>query len=577
MSKNMRLTRAGTLLIPFVCISFLVTGCAKRKPPVAETEAAPQKIVLTEKQTEPPTEKHTEPPTEKKISPKDIQVMVPKTTRNGKSEYQITTGSGELTGALTFVSTSDAFLGTVSEDKAFYTGKDGSLSNAGNGWTESESSFMDFWNKFYEAEYKENIELGGVVCCKYTIETEDPVGQVNGIAEMEGYEDVMSGDTTINFYVSSQTNDILRVDGKTTFMGEKNGNSEQGQVAVVYIPNSTETVTIKKPEAVEKETEIVDDYEPGYISEETNTYKNATFNIQIVGNDLFYFDAYKTEELEDNYKAANSPYVEEAYAQGDGVILNISTTKKNAATASACLSKYLTDSKAENIQASTPLNVDNTSYITSTATINNTTTKNYCAESDDRVIIITLYYQNEETVAAFESSIYTVDADPFWQEEEWTLEGIYTLKTPKGYSIVNGNSGDLYVTMKSENDELTVFAIADSTIDEEVSEESTTSSNVTRTLITEDQLPLSDGSNATYLVVKNEEPAYKYYTYIGLVQKDANVIKIYLVSTKENADYKQVFTEISNGISADIQTDDGLQVDTETAMEDNQPDITIEN
>ena len=77
--------------------------------------------------------------------------------------------------------------------------------------------------------------------------------------------------------------------------------------------------------------------------------------------------------------------------------------------------------------------------------------------------------------------------------------------------------------------------------------------NTTRVVKNEEDITLSDGTVMKYLAVFNTEPNLTYYTYVGLAQKDTAVIKFYAVSTAENADFKNIYTEIANSVSVATQ------------------------
>lgn len=207
-------------------------------------------------------------------------------------------------------------------------------------------------------------------------------------------------------------------------------------------------------------------------------------------------------------------------------------------------------------------------YATSTSTINQTQTKTYGTGVDGQVLIFTLYYTDAATIDSFEKkNIFSTSENPFWEAESWTLEGKYQVTTPKSYSIVKGESGDLYVDMKSSADELNVFAIENSSIDTEIENETATEGNTTRVVKGQEDVALADGSTMKYLMVFNTEPNLTYYTYVGLIQKDTAVIKLYAVSTVENADFKSTYTEIANNVSVPEQ---------ETAAGQENPDAQTE-
>ena len=84
-----------------------------------------------------------------------------------------------------------------------------------------------------------------------------------------------------------------------------------------------------------------------------------------------------------------------------------------------------------------------------------------------------------------------------------------------------------------------------------------------------------------YLAVFNTEPNLTYYTYVGLAQKDTAVIKFYAVSTAENADFKNIYTEIANSVSVASQetvaSDDGAATETEISTDNAVETEAIQN
>ena len=201
----------------------------------------------------------------------------------------------------------------------------------------------------------------------------------------------------------------------------------------------------------------------------------------------------------------------------------------------------MTDSGATAVQTAGVVEAGTLSYLCSTAVINDAKTKTYCAEQDGRALIMTIYYTDDGTPAVFESNVYGFGEDPLWEEETWTLAGKIDVRTPKGYSIVKGESNDLYVCMESSSGDVNVFALDGRTIDEEFEKETATTSDTARDVVFDEWKTASDGSEMRYFVVKNSDPNYDYYTYVGLAQKDSVVLKYYAVSSSGDLDYSGTF------------------------------------
>ena len=102
-------------------------------------------------------------------------------------------------------------------------------------------------------------------------------------------------------------------------------------------------------------------------------------------------DRDKTEELKITYQESGSKYQEEAYGNGDGIILNISSIPSKGASTEDVIQTYLTDSFAEKVETGENITYADKNYATSTANINATKTKTYATGLDGRVLLITLY------------------------------------------------------------------------------------------------------------------------------------------------------------------------------------------
>ena len=166
---------------------------------------------------------------------------------------------------------------------------------------------------------------------------------------------------------------------------------------------------------------------------------------------------------------------------------------------------------------------------------------------DGRVLLITLYYTVDASLVIFQKyNISKFGEDTTWEPASWVMEGKYQVTTPSGYTISQNDSGDLYTCMQSASDEINIFAIENSNLDTEIANETQTANGVTREIKIQEAVDLADGTQMQYYVVNNSEPNISYYTYIGLIQKDSAVIKFYVVSSADSADYKSIYTELAN-------------------------------
>ena len=336
----------------------------------------------------------------------------------------------------------------------------------------------------------------------------------------------------------------MRVDVSMPFMATAgDGTDVKGEISGSITVSDVNSEVVMKPEVKAKETEETSlQYKAGELMDDKNAYQNQQFGIQILGQSLFTFDSSKTEEIKTNYSDTGSRYQEEVYASGDGIILNVSSVPSNRSSTEDILNQYLTDSSAENVVSGENIKMAGNTYATAYASINQTQTKTYGTGVNGQVLLITVYYTEEGTVDSFEKkNVFSTSENPFWESETWTLEGKYTVTTPNGYSVVKSESGDLYVDMVSSADEINVFAIENSSVDQEREKETQMEGNTTRVVKMEEDVALTDGTSMKYLVVFNTEPNLTYYTYVGLVQKDTAVMKFYAVSTAENAGFKNIY------------------------------------
>lgn len=564
-------------ILAMTCLSLsmasILAGCSLTPQKTPQTEASTEaKPVVPQTEAQSETAVQTESETQKETSLKDVQVSVEKGGRKGNVELQIEDSTGSKQISENFASSSSAFSSQDSEGNGVYMDSDSVLYTRDGKWKEIQGDYQDIFNLIYsdECEKKEDTVINDNACYHLSLDSDDNIGVLLGYCYMNGYSDIVCGSTHFDFYINRETKQFVRIDISMPFMATAGDSTDaKGEISGSITVTDSNTDTVVKPEAEKDDSKASkSDYTPGEIIEDKNAYQNQQFGIQILGQDMFTFDSSKTDELKNSYKDSGSKYQEEAYASGNGVILNISSIASNGASTEDVIKQYLSDSAAEGVTAGDQVKLAGNNYATSTSTINQTQTKTYGTGVDGQVLIFTLYYTDAATIDSFEKkNIFSTSENPFWEAESWTLEGKYQITTPKGYSIVKGESGDLYVDMKSSADELNVFAIENSSIDTEIENETATEGNTTRVVKGQEDVALADGSTMKYLMVFNTEPNLTYYTYVGLIQKDTAVIKLYAVSTVENADFKSTYTEIANNVSVPEQ---------ETAAGQENPDAQTE-
>lgn len=545
-------------ILAMTCFSLsmasVLTGCSLTPQKTPKTEASTEvKPVVPQTETQSETAVQTETKALKEASLKDVQVSVEKGGRKGNVELQIEDSTGSKQISENFASSSSAFSSQDSEENGVYMDSDSVLYARDGKWKEIQGDYQDIFNLIYsdECDKKEDTVINDNACYHLSLDSDDNIGALLGYCYMNGYSDIVCGSTHFDFYINRETKQFVRIDVSMPFLATAGDSTDtKGEISGSIIVTDTNADAIVKPETEKEDTKTAaSDYKTGEILGDKNAYQNQQFGIQILGQDLFTFDSAKTDELKGSYIDSGSKYQEEAYAYGDGVILNISSIESNGSSTEDIIKQYLSDSAAEEVNAGEQIKLAGNNYATATSIINQTQTKTYGTGVDGQVLIFTLYYTDVATIDSFEKkNIFSTSENPFWEAECWTLEGKYQVTTPKGYSIVKGESGDLYVDMKSSFDELNVFAIENSSIDTEIVNETVTEGNTTREVKGQEDVTLADGSVMKYLMVFNTEPNLTYYTYVGLIQKDTAVIKIYAVSSADNADFKATYTDVANSI-----------------------------
>lgn len=543
--------------------SMMLSGCAIT-PQKAETEAKVE-VSPVVPQTESETQTETQTETAKKEVPlKDIQVSIPRTGKKGTVSLQVDGQSGSNDITQSFVSTSGAFQ-SVSDDgtDGVYAGEDGVLYEKDGAWKETGEEYQGLFPLVYseDCEKLDDTSIDDTACYHLSVDSDESVSVLTAFCYCQGYTDIVGGSTRADFYVAKETFEIVRVDVSMPFMGTAaDGTDTKGEVSGSISVSGTSDEKLEAPEAEQETTEKEQDYTAGELMAEKNGYMNQQFGLQVLGGSLFTFDTDKTQELKDSYTSSGSAYTEEAYGSGDGIILNISSIQSHGSSTEDILQKYLSDSAAENITAGDNVDLAGKTYATAVSTINQTQTKSYATGVDGQVLILTLYYTQDTSIAEFEKNIYSSSENPYWEASSWILESKYQVTTPNGYSIVNSESGELYVCMASSTDEVNVFAMEGSSLEDEIAKETTSEGDTGREVRAQEDITLADGSTMNYYAVLNTEPNLTYYTYVGFIQKDTAVIKFYAVSTADDADYKKVYTEFANGttvIAADSTTADG--------------------
>ena len=122
----------------------------------------------------------------------------------------------------------------------------------------------------------------------------------------------------------------------------------------------------------------------------------------------------------------------------------------------------------------------------------------------------------------------------------------YTVKTIKGYTIDTSNSGNLYVCMKSSGREINIFALENTSLENEIEKQMESEDGETKEIISNTQIPLNSG-NLTYLIIHSTEPDFEYWIHVGLQPVENGMLEYYSIETEEDADCSDVFRQFAEG------------------------------
>lgn len=546
--RRFNMSKKILLLLFAVC---LVSGCGKKEDleQTKETELA----VIT-----PTVEREYK---EKEITTKDVQLSVSEKCQSGSLQYQISVGSETREGIMNYQASPEAFY-AAGQDSALYAGTECSMFRVQDKWIEQGESFQDLFNKVQEdAELKKDASVDGISCHHLQIKNDDVIPICFSLLYLNGIRDAANSEMDLDFYINQDNGNIIRTEISMPFLGSMKNKETEGVLTIRLTANEwPDDLQIPKPE-IEMENNR-NTYETGNIVEDKNVYRNDVFKIQVLGKNLINFDSAKTQELKEQYLSSGSNYQEEAYALGENLILNISSINTELNT-EEIMKKYLSDSGASDIKISDPLKAADLELYCAVAKINSTKTKSYCVKKNQLSLIMTLYYLSDDNVKSFEGNIFSTDEDPFWQEENWTLLDKYTVKTIKGYTIDTSNSGNLYVCMKSSGREINIFALENTSLENEIEKQIESEDGETKEIISNTQIPLNSG-NLTYLIIHSTEPDFEYWIHVGLQPVENGMLEYYSIETEEDADCSDVFRQFAEGCS--VVTQNGTDQNTETSQ-----------
>lgn len=522
------------LFTTLICLSVLkMSGCS----PGEETSEPEQETVVEVLEEK------------KEMGMKDIQVHIPKTGRTGFLNYQITISTGNMEGTLKYLDSGKRFHGKDTAAREYFCSEEEILYAEKTEWKKEKIPYENIWNLVYEndCELIEEITIDGNECYHLKLsENEKEFSCIKALLYSLGFQDPFVGNASYDFYVRKDSFEILRMDVYAPFLADVNEKSASGIYEISFFVEEAGELNIEIPNIKTKEELIEEkpEHETGKVLYGNNLYQNPLFDLQVYGNDLLWFDQEQTENLIRQYKENQNGYQEEAYAQGDGILLNISSKQTEIMDVRELLDKYLSESNGADQKDTGELQVGDTIFLSSYSKINDTKTKTYAAKVDDLVLFLTLYYQDKSSVALFEKSLFTMSDNPLWKPEDWILAEKYQFTTPENYTISKTESSGLYLCMESSKEIINLFDISGSQVETELTRETENNGNIIREVIVQEQTPITETDNMTYLIVHNVEASYEYYTFIGLIQKDTDIIKLYSVKTTLETDLKSVYKNI---------------------------------
>ena len=126
--------------------------------------------------------------------------------------------------------------------------------------------------------------------------------------------------------------------------------------------------------------------------------------------------------------------------------------------------------------------------------------------------------------------------------------------------------------MKKNNDEVNVFALESTTVENEIGKISSEGGEVTG----QDPVDIGNGQSMTYVTAHYTDPSYEYWTYTGFLPVGNDVIEYYAVSTSAEKNYASIYTALAQNTSVaqteqpqseTVQDGSGEQTQQETEMQ----------
>lgn len=546
--------KKSALLPVLLLIPVLATGCGGRnkevqtEPPAVESETASavpiqqQTQAATEPQTEAQTEpKETEAP-EKTLE--ELQAMFKDRGRTGKIQYEIITQEGKQTGNGTYFTNEGAYELKENDESIAYAFDDASyVKKKEGGWSEGDVLYRDLMDVFKtegNASVSEVTSMEGTRIYKVGLADTTQVAGEALLPVNLWYSEVEATKSAVLYYLDDAAN-LKRIDVSIAFTGLKGGSYVEGKFNCVYSVDAFYEETPDVPDEVLQE--VYPDYTPGTL--DGSLYQNELFDLKVAGKELLTFDTVKTDAMNQDYKNKGMGYVQEAVGNCEGGIVSISSAKfSSASNVADAMAKYLKDCNAQDVGAAENVQFNGKDTIRCSATINGTSTYTYCLTEGGRILFFTIYYKEESTVDAVNGCVYRMWEDPYWEEASWTLDGQYTVYTPKNYTVDLANSSDIYLCLKKGSLEVNAFALTNTDVETQLNKDLEATEGSIPELAYSEDLEVN-GQYVKYAVISEKSKGSNYFTYELLQPAGTDVLKYFVVSLDGDGDYKGELTAIA--------------------------------
>ena len=567
-----------TLIPVLFTIGIVLSGCGGKKQTevmddslqTEATAAVPIQQQLqreteqaTEEQAVQPDTEETEASTEKKVTAENLKSDYVDAGKAGRLQYEIVTNQETQTGSASFRTSNGVYEYTTDSNVAAYICDDDSYYKA-ESWDECQLRYADFFQPFFNtASSFEETELDGSKYYKVSVSSADQTsGEAMAPLLKYGYTDLSVSSAKTVYYLSEDSV-LKRIDCSIAFTGTSGGVETTGTLNAVYYVDSGLEDDIEVPDNILED--VYPDYTQGELSD--TSYSNSSFGFQIVGKEFLTFDLDKTQAMNDNYKNLGTNYLCEAVGNCENGIISITSIKNTGDQENgAALNKYLEDCGAKDAGTIENADFDGITSIKCKAVINNTDTVTYAMSSGSRILFVTIYYKAEDTIRAILDHVYLSWEDPNWTAENWNLESLYEITTPKNFSISQADSSDIYLCMQKGTTEVNVFALNNTDVAAQAAKDQVPAEGEQIQLVSQDVLQSNKGE-MQYLILQEDANGATYYTYEALLQMDTNVLKYFVVDVDGDKNYSDLFISLAENTSSITEETETEVAKTEVTTE----------